>query len=150
MAVELPRASDAAVRLFACFSRFEFALKESGYVRADRHGAAQPDWDKFAALETLPATMEHLRISGGVAELFADPPKRQVAAGNHWTWAAAEPITDAVSFIRAIKQVRNNLFHGGKAGTNPRDDHLCDDAVACLIALLDLDPGVRNVFRGLY
>ena len=150
MGIELPQSSAAAARLFATFSRFEFALKECGYVRADRYGGAQLDWNRFAAIEGLAALMQRLHDEGSVAELLKHPPRQQRAAGTHWEWADAPPITDAKAFLEAIKRVRNNLFHGGKAGADPRDDQLCKDAVACLVALLDLNPDVRLAFVGQY
>ncbi len=148
MDIELPHASPAAAKLFACFSRFEFALKECGYIKADGYGGAEPDWDKFSKLDGLPAVLQQLRAKGTAAELLQHPPKRQVVDGVHWKWADAPPIVDAATFVRAVKRVRNNLFHGGKAGADPRDDQLCEDAVSCLVALLELDLDVRWAFLG--
>ena len=139
MKTELPEASAPAVKLFACFSRFEFALKECGYVKRGKYEGAEPDWDKFSRLDHLPVLMERLRDSRAAPELFANPPQKQMFDDGYWKWAEAAAITDPKTFIDAIKRVRNNLFHGGKAGANPRDDVLCDDAVACLVALLERD-----------
>ena len=150
MTIELPHASPSAAKLFACFSRFEFALKECGYVKANRYGWAEPDWDRFSALDGLPSLVQRLRIDGAAAELLQHPPRQQVVARGHWEWADASPIVEGATFVRAIKRVRNNLFHGGKAGADPRDDQLCEDAVACLVALLDLDRDVRWAFLGRY
>lgn len=36
---------DIVCEFFAVFSRFEFALKESGFVREERRAA--PDWKRF-------------------------------------------------------------------------------------------------------
>lgn len=152
MKTELPEASAPAVKLFACFSRFEFALKESGYVKKGKYGGAEPDWDKFSRLDCLPVLMKRLRDSRAAPELFAHPPQKQMFDGGYLKWAEAVAITDPKTFIDAIKRVRNNLFHGGKAGdvANPRDDVLCNDAVACLVAMLELDQVVSNAFQGRY
>ena len=45
--VVIPEASGAAVRLFACMSRFEFALKEAGYIAGQQGKPAKPDWTGF-------------------------------------------------------------------------------------------------------
>jgi len=130
-----PAATEAAIRLFATFARFEFALKEAGFVRADRSGSALADWDRFTNLPRTEKIAAAIRHAAMAPELANRPPKRQVATGQSWEWQDVEAGDNANSLLRAIRRVRNNLFHGGKSGSDPRDDILCKEAVGCLLAL---------------
>lgn len=150
MAIEAPAPSQAAVRLFAYFSRFEFALKEAGYIRADRFDGAQPDWSKFARLPAVAEVYERLKLEPGLHGLIAQPPKQQVVVDDALSWREAAAVTSAPALIDAIKRVRNNLFHGGKSGENPRDDELCVAATIALVALVDVDADLRARFLGQY
>lgn len=146
----IPAASNAAVRLFATFARFEFALKEAGFVQADRHGSAMPDWKRFSSLEPTRLVVAKIRNDVLAPELTVRPPKRQVATSFGWEWRDVQATEDAASLVGAIRRVRNNLFHGGKSGPDPRDDLLCRESVACLLALLEVDDGVAAAFEGRY
>ena len=150
MTNDVPAVSNSAVRLFATFGRFEFALKEAGFVRADHNRAAMPDWERFSKQERTDTLIAKIKGEGIAPELTMRPPQRQVVTQFGWGWREVQPADDAASFLRAIRQVRNNLFHGGKSGPDPRDDRLCDEAVACLFILLGANEGVAAAFNGLY
>lgn len=150
MTVNAPVPSKSAVELFAFFSRFEFALKEAGFFRAHRSEGVKPDWPGFARLAGVWDVMEHLKGDATACKLFGAPPQRQVVCGDVVTWADAPAVGDAQGLIDAIKRVRNNLFHGGKSGADPRDDELCSAATVALRALLEVDDRVRAAFLGQY
>lgn len=76
--------SQVAFEFFFWFSRFEFALKENGYLKSRKAGAtAEPGWDDFTARwhsEYLPSKEALL--------LLKAPPDRQIVLedGNFdWT-----------------------------------------------------------------
>lgn len=148
--IEIPASSSAAVRLFACVTRFEFALKEAGYVDGPQGGRASPNWTEFEKEAGNAGAFAGLQQIEAVKPLFDEPPRRQLRCGSTFEWGDPPPVTNLAEFGLAMRQVRNNLFHGGKAGANPRDDTLCEAATAALLYLLTIDPAVRNAFEGNY
>lgn len=108
--------SEKAFEFFFWFSRFEAALKESGYLTTDKEGeAAHPDWQCFVKkFETVYAPSRHGK------NLVALAPERQiVGAGRKLVWKPVETIdcrSDLGKTVRLLKTLRNNVFHGGKSG----------------------------------
>jgi hypothetical protein len=149
-AIPVPPASPAAIDLFACIGRFEFALKESGFVAGAEGGNAGPDWGRFQALAGDRGAFDKLRSLEAARLLFDEPPSKQIRQGDSSTWSPPLTVENMHDLGLAIRQVRNNLFHGGKAGANPRDDDLCHAATAALLFLIEVDGGVRSAFLGEY
>lgn len=139
-------------RFLAAFSRWECALKHSGFARAGRHGQAEPDWTGFAvAHEGQIAALKTVAFTAARNALLAAPPMRQEPVGDQLRWQPnpqrAEE-TSAAYLFRIVKDVRNNLFHGGKFAEGPapelaRDRNLIDYATSVLELTADLHPGIR-------
>ena len=111
-----------AFQFFYRYSRFEFALKENGYLKNPRPGAtAMPGWSEFAE-----ERRGMYRASDEAKELIKVSPKRQVvAANNSLEWKTVELkgcSGDLGKVLRLVQTVRNNLFHGGKHGAEGWDD----------------------------
>jgi hypothetical protein len=62
----------------------------------------------------------------------------------------AKPIKSLLTFFLAVNQVRDNLFHGGKHGEDPRDDVLCRAARVVLELCLERHHEVRKAFEYKY
>ncbi len=108
--------SALAFEYFYWFSRFEFALKENGYLTSHAPGArADPGWNEFIARWS-----PNYVLCGHGAALLAAAPKRQiVGVGNALEWqdvAFLDFDSDLAKAVRLLRAVRNNLFHGGKHG----------------------------------
>lgn len=144
-----------AWEFFVLFSRFEYALKRSGFLRPNVP-EAQADWGRFAR-ENQPAFSE--RNSASVAEAVAyynaEPPRKQLQQNGRLHWSNPLRPVDGerpLEFLcRAIGTVRNNLFHGGKFPQFPvhdasRDEALLKYAKELLFELLELDAEVRRQF----
>ncbi len=106
--------SSLAFDFFYWFSRFEFCLKENGYLKCNQPGAnAKPGWDKFVDRHA-----SKFQPSSEAWELLKAPPERQVVLANRTLgWQPvriADCTSDLAKIARFIKTVRNNLFHGGK------------------------------------
>ncbi|WP_323885663.1 hypothetical protein [Aeromonas veronii] len=109
-----------AYAFFLQFARFEFALKESGYVKSGSRDSAVPDWEKFIAQYADSYTLDEVET-----ELMTKPPLRQIYRNEKISWVDFEfPVasTPLNNLVFALKTMRNNLFHGGKFGHKSWDD----------------------------
>lgn len=107
---------------FYWFSRFEFCLKENGFLQNKEPGAgAEPGWNEFVATYA-----EEYELSAEALLLLGAPPDRQVVGANDTlAWRALgldNCRSDLERVVRSVKTVRNNLFHGGKHGAAGWDD----------------------------
>lgn len=113
---------ELAFDFFFRFARFEFALKENGYLQDSSPGArAVPNWDCFVA-----NWHQDYRASDHAARIIEAAPKRQVV-GTHQNveWKRVDLHGcqgDLGRVVRVLRTVRNNLFHGGKHGDRGWDD----------------------------
>ena len=146
--------SKLAFEFFFSYSRFEFALKKNGYLRASKPGAtAMPEWFGFAERQC-----GIYRVSNEAKELIKASPKRQVvAAGNRIEWVTVdlkECSSDFEKVIRLVQTVRNNLFHGGKHDAEGWDDPGRTERLLTLsVAVLDQiaeDTGLAADYTGHY
>lgn len=112
----------AAFDYFYWFSRFEFALKEHGFLKSKEEGEkAEPQWGEFVSKYS-----GEYQLTDDAKELIVLHPKRQViGAGGGLDW---KPVglehcnNDLCKVVTMLTTVRNNLFHGGKHGDKEMDD----------------------------
>jgi hypothetical protein len=113
-----------AIEFFATFSRFEFALKRGRYVNGQVGGRASPDWIRFGT-ELGMDFFKEMKAAEPARIFFEAPPKRLTVRedrGVEFTEQAA--IVNTQMLLEAVGLVRNNLFHGEKAGIGQRDEDL--------------------------
>ncbi len=146
---------------FLLFSRFEYAIKASGYFKRHqpvppRYPNAEPDWDRFAvslrASFTPNATDE---IRRACEYLFDSPPNQQIILHDALAWET--PVrpnneTNIEFLLRMVRCVRNNLFHGGKYNIAEHEDVqrteiLLRSSLTILAACLDLAPAQNTAYR---
>ena len=138
-----------ACEFFAVFSRFEFALKESGYFYVHR-SRASPDWRTFAAAtaKTLNITSSS-KLSDAIDFLNAEPPQVQVSA-HDWQAVPLSGSAPIATAIDAAQRVRHNLFHGGKHSAHSppgRDEQLVRAALEVLLACLAQDSALSAAYE---
>lgn len=139
------------------FSRFEFALKVCGFVRASRDDLAEPEWDRFASHIAQRfdvwwiAPPDLWRDDWILAKRLMDaPPRVQRYVDGRLQWQTKSlgdgPISKQICV--AVRRVRNNLFHGGKdlLARLSRDRELVESSDAVLRVLLFLDSDIRDCF----
>ena len=136
------------VAFFAVFSRFECALKRSGYLQKKK--GADAHWDKFAKGLGKPF-LDEVRSRGDSCELIRRPPKRQINNNGQLAWQTTTQITDVNGLFLAVRRVRNNLFHGGKYPQGQLDDtsrneKLLLQAKSVLERALEKSPEVKRFF----
>jgi len=119
------------LEFFFVFSRFEFALKEAGYVTTSGRNSdnAAPDWDAFVK-QYKKIYQRSDDADEAVSYLLSNPPQKQKVfrdeSGKFRTvWEPFKADTKAPLLkilVDIVKVVRNNLFHGGKYGDKGWDD----------------------------
>ncbi|SDE57147.1 hypothetical protein SAMN04488071_3228 [Kordiimonas lacus] len=139
---------------FRLFCRFEFAIKKSGVLLIDPDRAlrrAEIDWVEFS--RNLPE-----QFFGQVAEMgvcptiLSEPPKRQVVDQNRkLIWQDVQRPQNTQMLFECLRNIRNNLFHGGKSGdpTNkPRNETLIAEGIRLIEFTLDVQDELRLHFNG--
>jgi hypothetical protein len=146
---------------FLTFSRFEYALKNSGFFvrhpdRPNGPPAAEADWDTFSvSLRTVFISSISDQLLQASHYLLESPPNKQVIINGALAWETPTrdtAVTDIEYLIRAIKIVRNNLFHGGKYNmglheTTERTEMLLRSALVVLHSCLALASNVRGAYE---
>lgn len=141
---------------FIFFSRLEYALKRHPLYLLSGSGDAKPNWDAFASKNN--SLFDHdssPELSSAVAYFVKNPPKRQLRNDGKMTWSEPRhhPPNDPLLcwLLLVVRDVRNNLFHGGKFPTGPaldpsRDRELMFHASVILNACYTLDKEVTKYF----
>ncbi|MGY8635331.1 hypothetical protein RAD15_22905 [Bradyrhizobium sp. 14AA] len=143
--------ADETLRFFATFARFEFAMKQCGYLQRTEQGTvALASRERLAA--DLPAEFfATIRDAAIAPVLVARPPKdlyvqddAQPQFGNQ------DPaLTTTRQLLNAVWRVRNNLFHGNKMYPfdRDRDANLMRDALAVIDAIMQQRDDLSSAFH---
>jgi hypothetical protein len=92
----------------AVFARFEYALKQGGYVKGDERQVS-PDWDHFAKdVSTLDAVIL-APVLNSCKYLQEHPPKKQILRAGLLEWAdrkgsSGPPIADVLLNVRTVRK----------------------------------------------
>ena len=147
---------ELVLQFFALFSRFEYALKRSRFLKVG--DKAEADWDKYGnSLRGLFGVVKDPVFHDAIECLLKKPPDTQVVLGNNLDWKGTlrgDGEHDERYILRLVCTVRNNLFHGGKYPPpfGPVDDvarnrQLLQAGIAVLSHCLDLSEDVRTKFE---
>jgi hypothetical protein len=111
---------ELVLKFFAAFSAFECALKQARFVKGDKYYNAVPNWDAFSGVvsEEL-AGIKDEAFTKAKQYLLQEPPMKQVfiksSTSVGWTKNSRRgKESDEQYLLRLVRDVRNNLFHGGK------------------------------------
>lgn len=150
---------EIVLQFFVTFSRFEYALKRAGFVKGDSHNNASADWCGFARerLNARLASITDTEFTEARSYLLHEPPGKQifVEAGRIVRWQANSQRSrecEGEYLLRLVKDVRNNLFHGGKYPDGPvsnqaRNKRLLQTCLTILEKCLALDADVKDFFE---
>lgn len=145
------------LEFFAVFSRFEYALKATGYDKVDSYKNILPNWKKFSSDAAPWFIKVPEEYEQSIAYLLENPPCRQIkrdGAPAEWSVQAYSSQTpNAVRILDAVKTVRNNLFHGGKHTPHSppgRDEELIKSSLAVLSYCLVCFDDLRIEYEGGY
>lgn len=137
------------------FSRFEFALKATGFAQGDERGV-EPAWDRFArAISPRVEATQDPEFIAAVEYLVAQPPKKQILDGGRLSWRNVPPdagLSRAEKALLMVRRVRNNLFHGGKylsdeTADTTRDRRLVESSLTVLRECVRIVPEVQDAYE---
>jgi hypothetical protein len=138
------------LEFLGAFSRLEFALKVTSF-RQPQNGEAKADWQKFSIeLSAIFAPESSEEVKKAYDYLMTDPPHILTARDGRIFWAEAQArnTSKVDQIIWSIKQVRNNLFHGGKfahdSSAEPtRDEMLLRASILLIKHFVSLAPEIE-------
>jgi hypothetical protein len=141
-----------AIELFRMFSRFEYALKATGFHNGD--GDAKPNWRDFAlSIETQLQNPHSTELQEAIEYLLRHAPKKQMIKNGIFEWSDAKPDTNSRAdlILQYIRRIRNNLFHGGKFNQHwfdpERDKELLRHSLIILKGCLEASPKVTATYH---
>lgn len=130
------------------FSRIEYALKSDNSFSTKNNGHFQADWEEFKnELARQPFPPE---LSSALEYIKNKPPLKQTGFTE---WKLVQGNSDWDYAIRALKTVRNNLFHGGKHHTGQilqpvRDRELIEHCLLIMSVISEMLPAtVKSTFE---
>lgn len=139
---------------FVMFSRFEFALKATIIFAGIRGSTVEANWDKFVrSIRDTFNKEKNKDVKNAVEFLVNHPPRIQSLSNNtiRWIDRPFQPNTPEITKLNLhIRDIRNNLFHGGKIhgsySDGLRNPRLLKSAMIVLEEWLELSEEVRNQF----
>jgi hypothetical protein len=152
--------SQASYVFFITFSRFEYALKNCGYLKKTtaKIPKAESDWDNFA--RTNESKFNHKKngeLYNAVEYFISHPPKLQIrnsSGGVGWldnNLYTEKNCGDLEWLLVMVRRIRNNLFHGGKYPGFPieepsRNKDLLNHSIIILNECLQLESRISDCF----
>ena len=134
---------------FGVFARFEFTMKECGYLKKGA-ARARPDWDCFATRASAQLKIEPGSSAATAVDYLVTEPPFVQGSGLKWNAAPLEGKTNPEKALHAVVRVRNNLFHGGKhTPQSPagRDEKLVSESLVLLYTCIEQIHGFRDMFE---
>lgn len=141
---------------FYVFARFDYALKQTEeFYKLSRIGnRIEADWISFAESLSLETLSTLITENPDVEILTNEPPKVEIEENGHKRWVAMSSMNDMPdmkNLILSIKQVRNNLFHGGKFSNGfpdggSRNEELVKAALVALRFLKTQNSDVSKIY----
>jgi hypothetical protein len=112
-----PEGWELITEFFISFSRFECALKESGFTNGGANSVT-PNWDRFVSnIKSKYYLPKSLQINDAIDYIIGQPPKIQILINGRLTWrnrVFSSGDDEIIKLKLSICDIRNNLFHGGK------------------------------------
>lgn len=148
-----PTLNTLASEYFRLFSRFEYALKASGYLLPNSRNA-KADWERFAIeINDVFDRLDNQELKNAIALMLSEPPKKQINNNGVVDWDETQPgsknQTDLL--LLYVRRIRNNLFHGGKFNGHwfepERSGPLIDSGIKILNACLQVSKNVSQAYR---
>ncbi len=143
------------VEFFITFARFECALKSSIEFANGNGDRVEANWGKFASsIRDSFNPHENKELKDAVDYMIQHPPKIQILLDGELKWRdrVFQPNEPQIHKIcQHLRDIRNNLFHGGKFQGNYQEDVsrnyiLLNNSIIILNEWLNLDSNVKRNF----
>lgn len=147
--------TEIVFQFFISFARFECSLKNS-LTFATTHKPPRANWGLF--LKTIKSNTDYHSsptLRNAKDYIIDNPPKIQIKTTTaiDWTERLFEPKTTMeTKLLQHIKDVRNNLFHGGKfngiyKADESRNYMLINSSLIILNYWISLDQNILELFN---
>ncbi|MBX3620638.1 MAG: hypothetical protein KF891_11735 [Rhizobacter sp.] len=143
-----------AFAFFKLFAKYEYALKAMGYGLAGPKQSAEADWDRFSTTVGVKVlSVTDAEVKAAIQYIFQKPPKRQVWVNDAVNWEVVPNGERSAQILFShIRRARNNLYHGGKFGSQwidpDRSQELLETSILILNALVLLDAALAEAIYG--
>lgn len=146
------------LRFAVLYIRAEYAIKRV-FPKKGPFDRVEPNWKEYAqSIDPAVVALRDDSFARARDRLLASAPRQYAFVGNETKWIPnprrASEQTDAEYLLRVVRDVRNNLFHGGKypAPDNApeelaRDRDLIDAGAGVLEQCLELNAAVKHAFE---
>lgn len=137
------------------FSRFEYALKTTITYAIGNDNRVNPNWDRFiSSVRNNFDKSKTLELTEASDFLLQNPPRKQTLVNSSLSWSARvfqDNVPDINKLSLHIRDIRNNLFHGGKFNVAYEQDisrnyQLINSALIILNELIVLNAEVEEAF----
>ncbi len=151
MLIGAPNMSRPAIQFFAMFSRIEYAMKRCDAYRTliinkkkPHRSWLQADWSKLATSSNIQNLWPQLEQDLNAQEIIKSPPRLLTLKGQSVEFGdQPPPCTDVGEMFIAMKDVRNNLFHGEKGNASqPREVELLGAGLYIMDKILEVEPEI--------
>lgn len=141
-------------KFFAVFSRFEYALKRTGFI--NNRTKAEANWDAFSnSIRGMFTNVLDENFMDAINFLQKAPPQTQIISANGLSWKdtyKGDGESNERYILRLVSTIRNNLFHGGKYPIGPikdtvRNHRLLVAGLTVLEHCLKLNQEVKAIFE---
>ncbi|WP_452231775.1 hypothetical protein [Lacinutrix sp. MEBiC02595] len=132
------------------YSRFEYALKEEGFLQSSSYAMASIDNYVASISEQFnPDTSENLKLA--IDFILNDPPRKLIQESGSMTWVVVtKEATIELQLAEYIRRIRNSLLHGakfyGQIERGSRNWELISRAIVIIEHWIDLNQNVKSRF----
>ncbi|MBO6689285.1 MAG: hypothetical protein JJ931_06020 [Henriciella sp.] len=139
---------ESGVLFFKIMMRLEYALKAKKLVQPFGEDF-KVDWDRFANERLGSGFFDFVVQSQEAETLINESPLKQIWNGEALEFRPVAPPGNIQELIGAVCRVRNNLFHGGKAGQiqHGRNEALISEAINVVRLALERDTEIKMLFE---
>jgi hypothetical protein len=145
---------DLVLRFIGVFSRLEYCLKVTRF-RQKGDGEAKADWNAFVGEAGARFNPEESPDLADAYKYLTSNPPRSLEIRNGsvlWVDYVARGTSRADEAVWIVKQIRNNLFHGGKFAYDPssspqRENELLKSSTILLAHLISVVPEVEQAYQ---
>jgi hypothetical protein len=133
------------------YSRFEYALKEEGFLQSRPHAMASID-DFVLSIALVFNTDTSKDLKQAVGFILSDPPRKLMVSNEKLIWEKSLVDGDLVMQLpEYIRRIRNSLMHGakfyGEIDTGSRNWQLISSSMVIIEHWINLNRNVKARFR---